>query len=146
MILQARLSQLNSHQQCLDSYFQTESKLILNVHPLNRCVTETLSVGVKIKLWHIAYVVQNIQIFLFVVFRGTIIGTVLNDMVKVYNNLQIVWKKIIIPSQKVSLRTIGAPNMLQITQILSTNQKSLNFSPVVHMNKTQGENSHVDVI
>lgn len=83
MILQARLSQLNSHQQCLDSYFQTQSKLILNAHPLNTCVTESLSVGVKITFWHIAYVVQNIQIFLFVVFRGTIIGTVLNDMVKV---------------------------------------------------------------
>jgi len=68
VMLQARLSQLHSHQQCLDSYFHTESKLILNVHSLNICVTETLSMGVKIKLWHITYVVQNIQIFLLVVF------------------------------------------------------------------------------
>jgi hypothetical protein len=83
-MLQARLrvSQLHSHQQYLDSYFQTESKLILNVHSLNKC-QETLSVGVKIKLGHITYVVQNTRIFLLVVFQGAIIGTVLNDMVKV---------------------------------------------------------------
>jgi hypothetical protein len=62
-MLQARLSQLHTHQQCLDSYFQNESKLVFHVHSLNICVTETLSVGETIKLWHIAYVVQNMQIF-----------------------------------------------------------------------------------
>ena len=88
--------------------------------------------GLKIKLY--AYVVLNIQIFLLVVFRGTIIGTLLNEMVKVYNKLQIVSKKKIIPSQKVSLWTIGVPNKLQTRQIMSTNEKHLNFSPVVQMN------------
>jgi hypothetical protein len=67
-------------------------------------------------------------------------------MVKVYNKLQIVWKKIIIPSQKVSLRTVGVPNKLQMRQILSTNQKHLNFNPVVQMNKMQSENFYSDVI
>jgi hypothetical protein len=67
-MLRTRLSQLHSHQQCLDSYFQTESKLILNVHSLKICVTETFFVAVKIELWHIAYVVQNIQKLLLVVF------------------------------------------------------------------------------
>lgn len=62
-MLQARLSQLHSHQQCLDSYFQNESKLVL-MSSLLTYVTDILSVGVKIKLWHITYVVQNIQIFI----------------------------------------------------------------------------------
>jgi hypothetical protein len=67
-MLQARLSQLHSHQQCLDSYFQNESKLVL-MSTLLTCHRN--SVGVKIKPWHITYVVQNIQIFFLVVFRGT---------------------------------------------------------------------------
>jgi len=67
-------------------------------------------------------------------------------MVKVYDKLQIVWKKIIIPSQKVSLRTVGVPNMLQMRQNLSTNQKNLNVIPVVLMNKMQSENFYADVI
>jgi hypothetical protein len=67
-------------------------------------------------------------------------------MVKVYNKLQIVWKKIIIPSQKVSLGIVGVPNKLQTRQILSTNQKHLNVSTVVHMNKMLSENFYADVI
>lgn len=73
---------------------------------------------------------KHANIFL-VVFGGTIIGIVLNNMVEVHKKLQIVWKKIIIQSQKVSLRTVGVPYKLQMRQILSTNQKHLNFSPVV---------------